>query len=102
MTQTPRQGQEVPVPIIDLSRCTGCALCVKACPAGALAMHAGGAYVVRPEACQYTGLCEQICPEQAITRLFEIILQDTSSVTDEDDATSTLKPTKVEDEQPQG
>jgi quercetin dioxygenase-like cupin family protein len=32
------------------------------------------AFVMSPERCDYTGLCERICPEQAIARPFQIIL----------------------------
>jgi 4-aminobutyrate aminotransferase len=30
--------------------------------------------VTRPEACEYSGYCERICPRQAITRPFQIVL----------------------------
>ena len=36
-------------------------------------MSGGLAVVSRPEACDYAGLCEMICPRQAIRRPFEIV-----------------------------
>jgi ferredoxin len=62
-----------PVPIIDLQLCNGCGKCVEACPAKALSMKDSKAVVVRPEACTYAGLCECICPVQAISRPFILI-----------------------------
>jgi len=32
------------------------------------------AVVTCPEACEYNGYCERICPVQAITRPFQIVL----------------------------
>lgn len=64
---------EYPVPIIDTALCTGCGLCVEACPTGALAMKDKLAVVARPDACQYNGYCERICSTQAITRPLQFI-----------------------------
>jgi len=62
-----------PVPIINLQLCDGCQKCVEACPAKALSMQDGKAIVARPETCTYAGLCEDVCPVKAISRLFIII-----------------------------
>jgi ferredoxin len=51
-------------------------LCVRVCPTGALALRHGLAVVARPAVCEYTGLCELICPAQAIQRPFVIVLAD--------------------------
>lgn len=57
-----------PVPEIDPTRCEGCGLCVTACPYSVLTLHNGKAIVSQPQSCRYDGCCEQICPQQAITR----------------------------------
>ncbi len=67
------EQSNVPIPIIDAIRCTGCELCVHICPTNALVMKDGMAVVGNPNACAYTGHCERICPEQAISRPFQII-----------------------------
>lgn len=64
---------EYPVPIIEAALCTGCGLCVEACPTGTLAMNDKLAVIARPQACQYNGHCERICPTRAITRPFQFI-----------------------------
>ena len=49
-------------------------------------MKDGKAIVAAPEACNYTGLCEAICPTGAIQRPFEIVILDKKlqeEVTDE-------------------
>lgn len=63
-----------PIPLIDLPKCDGCGLCVRACPTKALELRDGKAIVTKPLACEYSGLCEAICPTQAITRPFEIVV----------------------------
>lgn len=65
-----------PVPQINLNLCDGCGLCVKVCPNHVLKIDQGKALVAFPQCCNYSGLCEQACPTHAITRIFEIILQE--------------------------
>jgi len=64
---------EGPVPVIDTALCTGCGLCVLACPHHALEMKDGVARVARPEVCRYTGSCERICPTGAVRLYFVIV-----------------------------
>lgn len=55
-------------PVVDLSRCLGCATCVAACPEdGVLELVHGQAAVVRGARCIGAGACERECPVDAIT-----------------------------------
>ncbi len=63
-----------PIPIIDLKKCDGCRFCVRACPTKALSLQAGKAVVSNPQDCEYSGQCEVVCPKQAISRPFEIVI----------------------------
>jgi ferredoxin len=68
------QFNDRPVPLIDLQRCDGCGLCVRACPTKTLALQDAKAMVANPSTCEYIGMCEAVCPKQAITRPFEIVI----------------------------
>ncbi|MDH3590658.1 MAG: NAD(P)-binding domain-containing protein [Planctomycetota bacterium] len=55
-------------PIVDLSRCLGCATCVAVCPEeDVLGIVHGQAMVVNPARCQGISACERECPVGAIT-----------------------------------
>ena len=55
-------------PVIDLSRCLGCATCVAVCPEdGVLDLVHGQAMVVNGTRCQGISACERECPAGAIT-----------------------------------
>ena len=55
-------------PVVDLSRCLGCATCVAACPEdGVLEIVHGQAMVVHGARCQGVSACERECPVGAIT-----------------------------------
>ncbi|MCC6783803.1 MAG: NAD(P)-binding domain-containing protein [Planctomycetes bacterium] len=55
-------------PVIDLSRCLGCATCVAVCPEqGVLEIAHGQALVVNGARCQGIAACERECPAGAIT-----------------------------------
>lgn len=62
-----------PVPQIDTILCDGCNLCVRVCPNQVLRLEDGMAVVAFPDRCNYTGLCEKVCPKGAIQRIFEIV-----------------------------
>jgi len=55
-------------PLIDLSRCLGCATCVAVCPEGdVLDIVHGQAVVVNGSRCEGVSACERECPAGAIT-----------------------------------
>ena len=55
------------VPFVDLSRCLGCATCIRACPEdGVLDLIHGQAAVVHGARCVGHGLCARECPTEAI------------------------------------
>lgn len=56
----------VPIPSVDLSRCTGCGQCSTICKFNALAV-AGKTVLVFDDLCHSCGGCARICPEHAIT-----------------------------------
>jgi ferredoxin len=62
------------LPSIDAARCIGCEVCVKLCPNRVLMMNGDLAMVADPEACEYAGVCQEICPTQAISLIYEIVL----------------------------
>ncbi|MBX7150971.1 NAD(P)-binding domain-containing protein [bacterium] len=62
-------GHDKPVaqhPLIDQSRCIGCAACVIACPEHALGMIDGMAELVYPGKCVGHGVCAEACPVSGI------------------------------------
>ncbi len=69
------------VPQIDEEKCTGCGDCVDSCPTGAAGLVDGLARIVRPDDCDYCAECEVLCPADAITCPFEIVLSDDERLT---------------------
>jgi thioredoxin reductase len=66
-----RQGSaesQLQHPVVDLSRCLGCATCVAVCPEeGVLDVLHGQAVVINGARCVGHALCERACPVGAIT-----------------------------------
>ena len=75
-TMMPDFDHTNPTPIIDADLCNGCGLCVTACPHNVLGMVDAKAVVLHPQACEYDGCCELICPVQAIDRPFLIVVSE--------------------------
>ena len=65
------------LPEINTVKCIGCELCVKLCPNGVLALINNIATVTSPQACEYTGACQEICPVEAISLTYEIVFSTT-------------------------
>jgi MinD superfamily P-loop ATPase len=55
----------VPVPVVDEAACTHCGLCARACEFHAL-VALPGVPLLLPELCHSCGVCNFVCPEQAI------------------------------------
>ena len=51
---------------VDKEKCTGCSLCLNACPFGAIKVEEGFA-VIDLDLCNYCGFCVEECPSEAIT-----------------------------------
>ncbi|NQT30188.1 MAG: 4Fe-4S binding protein [Candidatus Saganbacteria bacterium] len=58
------EGQKA---VIDESLCTGCGICLDACPKQALELVDGLAKLTKPEACDGDGACVGACPVSAIS-----------------------------------
>lgn len=58
-------GEVAVVPWVDESRCTGCGICVEACPGDAISLSEGVA-VIDMEACIRCGECHEFCPQDAV------------------------------------
>ncbi len=51
--------------VVDKTKCTGCSVCVKHCPFGAITIE--NRLAIIGEGCNYCGACVSACPFQAIT-----------------------------------
>ncbi len=69
--------------VIDEGRCSGCQLCLKACPYGAIEIGSSGLPQISQLACQTCGICFSVCPEefQAIDRVSGLNKEQASSLT---------------------
>lgn len=53
---------------ISASKCTGCTLCAKECPAEAITGEKKKAHVIQPNKCTKCGICYDVCKFDAIAR----------------------------------
>ncbi len=63
------------MPWIDKERCTGCGICVKMCPSGAISLEEGKAEIDM-EKCIRCGKCHDACPQGAVEHDSEKIPQE--------------------------
>ena len=58
----------VPIPEVDISRCSGCGDCADICQFNAIVTQ-GSYAMVFPELCHSCGGCSKVCPDNAITEI---------------------------------
>lgn len=58
------------IAVVDSEKCTGCGLCVKVCPAGAIEINRHA--FIHDQLCTGCGICESHCPLHAITMVMKI------------------------------
>jgi NAD-dependent dihydropyrimidine dehydrogenase PreA subunit len=54
------------LPVLDATRCIGCADCVAVCPTDCLAMIGSTPWMPRPLDCVVCALCVRVCPTDAL------------------------------------
>lgn len=58
------------LPIVDKTKCNGCQVCGKKCPANAIMLYNEKA-VIATDDCYRCGICSEICPRDAISLLMQ-------------------------------
>jgi formate hydrogenlyase subunit 6/NADH:ubiquinone oxidoreductase subunit I len=54
------------LPLLDVTRCTGCGDCVRVCPTDCLEMDGPLPWLPRPHDCISCTLCVLVCPADAL------------------------------------
>jgi len=77
------------IEIVSASRCTGCNICVSACPTNVFEAVPGGIpRVARQDDCQTCFMCELYCPEDAL--YVAPVADGPAAVSENDEAVQTL------------
>jgi len=63
-------------PLLDPTKCNGCALCVSVCSCNALIMVGNVVIIVETGECGWCTQCELVCPTGAICCPFEIVIEE--------------------------
>lgn len=63
------------MPEIDREKCQLCGLCVSVCACGALMIVEEQIQVREVDDCRWCTLCELVCPYEAISCPFEIVIE---------------------------
>lgn len=63
------------MPIIDSDKCDACGLCVSVCACGALILVENTVQAIKVDECRWCTLCELVCPNEAISCPYEIIIE---------------------------
>ncbi|MBI4296317.1 MAG: 4Fe-4S binding protein [Chloroflexi bacterium] len=61
------------MPELDLELCNGCGLCIIACHGGGVVRDGEKATIIETSACDYCGVCEAVCPVDAIHCSYSIV-----------------------------
>lgn len=69
---TLKQESNIPVPQVDLSKCTFCGKCRQVCFYNAIAVLADNVLVF-PQLCHGCGACSHLCPQKAITEVNRVM-----------------------------
>lgn len=68
------------MPIIDLSKCNGCGLCVEVCLCRKLILVDNGVEIIEQVEChsctRWCTMCEVVCPTGAIQCPFEVVIEE--------------------------
>lgn len=65
----------IEMPKIDQEKCDGCGLCVDVCRCGAIVFVSGVVTIIESKFCGWCLQCELICPRDAISCPYEIVIE---------------------------